>query len=43
MPFKRKVGAKLYLNFADGSDIQISDERPFIELGGTPIYLEDFS
>lgn len=43
LPFKRKVGARLYLVFADGIDMEIVGERPFIELGGTPIYLEDFS
>lgn len=43
LPFKRKVSARLYLVFADGIDIEIIGERPFIELGGTPIYLEDFS
>ena len=41
LPFRRKVGARLYLVFADGSDIEIVGERPFIELGGRPIYLED--
>lgn len=41
LPFKRKVGARLYLVFADGSDMAIVGERPFIELGGRPIYLED--
>ena len=43
LPFKRKVAAKLYLVFSDGIDIEIIGERPLIELGGTPIYLEDFS
>lgn len=41
LPFRRKVGARLYLVFADGSDIEIVGQRPFIELGGRPIYLED--
>ncbi len=43
LPFKRRVGARLYLVFADGINIEIIGERPFIELGGTPIYLDDFS
>ena len=43
LPFKRKTAARLYLVFADGIDIEIVGQRPFIELGGTPIYLEDFS
>jgi hypothetical protein len=42
LPFKRKVGAKLHLEFIDGVQIEIIGERPFIELLGTPIYLEDF-
>ena len=43
LPFKRKVSAKLYLLFADGTDVEIIGEKPFIEVGGRPIYLEDFS
>ncbi len=43
IPFKRKVGAKLYLAFVDGSQIEITGKRPVLELLGTPIYLEDFS
>lgn len=42
LPFKRKVGARLYLVFVDGPDLEIIGDRPFIELLGTPIYLEDF-
>lgn len=42
LPFKRKVGAKLSLLFADGTDVEIIGEKPFIELGGTPTCLEDF-
>jgi hypothetical protein len=42
LPFKRKVGAKLWLVFIDGLEMQIIGKRPFIELLGTPIYLEDF-
>jgi len=43
LPFARKVGARLYLVFADGSQVEIVGKRPFVELLGTPIYLEDFS
>lgn len=43
LPFKRKVSAKLYLRFVDGIDVEIIGEKPFIEVGGTPIYLEGFS
>ena len=43
LPFKRKVGARLYLVFNDGAGIEIIGERPFIELGGTPIYVDEFS
>jgi len=42
LPFKRRVGAKLYLAFIDGVEIELIGTRPFIELLGTPIYLEDF-
>jgi hypothetical protein len=43
LPFKRKVGAKLYLTFVDGVQTEITGNRPLIELLGTPIHLEDFS
>jgi hypothetical protein len=43
LPFKRKVGTRLYLLFADGSEIEIVGNRPLIELLGTPIFLEDLS
>lgn len=43
LPFKRKVGARLYLQFVDGTETEIIGKRPVIELLGTPIYLEDFS
>ena len=43
LPFKRKVGARLYLLFVDGTETEIIGKRPVIELLGTPIYLEDFS
>ena len=43
LPFKRKVGAMLYLTFVDGVQTVIAGHRPLIELLGTPIYLEDFS
>jgi hypothetical protein len=41
LPFRRKVGARLYLQFVDGSETEISGKRPFIELLGTPIFLGD--
>lgn len=41
LPFRRKVGAKLYLVFVDGVQIEIVGERPFVELLGAPIYLEN--
>jgi hypothetical protein len=42
LPFKRKVGARLFLLFADGAELEIIGNRPVIELLGTPIYLEDW-
>jgi hypothetical protein len=42
LPFKRKVGARLWLAFADGTHTEITGKRPFVELSGNPIYLEDF-
>ena len=41
LPFRRKVGARLYLQFADGGEIEIIGKRPQVELLGTPIFLED--
>jgi hypothetical protein len=41
LPFKRRVEAKLYLVFIDGVELAMVGTRPFIELLGTPIYLED--
>jgi hypothetical protein len=43
LPFKRKVAARLWLLFVDGTQIEIIGEKPVIELLGKPIYLEDFS
>ncbi len=43
LPFKRKVSATLYLSFVDGSELKLVGSRPFIELLGPPIFLEDFS
>jgi hypothetical protein len=43
LPFKRKVGAKLCLIFADGTRAELVGTRPFLELQGRPIYLEDYS
>jgi hypothetical protein len=42
LPFKRKVGARLYLLFVDGAEAEIVGDKPLINLLGTPIYLEDF-
>jgi hypothetical protein len=42
LPFKRKVGAKLWLAFEDGGHTEITGKRPLVELLGKPIYLEDF-
>jgi hypothetical protein len=41
LPFKRKVGARLKLQFADGAVSEILGRRPFIELLGAPIFLEE--
>ena len=43
LPFRRKVGARLYLRFADDAETEIVGNRPQIELLGTPIFLEDLS
>jgi hypothetical protein len=43
LPFRRKGGATLHLQFADGAEIEIIGMRPQIELLGTPIFLEDLS
>jgi hypothetical protein len=42
LPFKRKVAARLYLQFVDGTETEIVGEKPIIELLGRPIHLEDF-
>jgi hypothetical protein len=42
LPFRRKVGARLQLQFADGTVIEIAGKRPVVDLHGTPLYLEDF-
>lgn len=42
LPFKRKIGARLYLQFADGAKIELVGETPLIELLGKPLYVEDF-
>jgi hypothetical protein len=42
LPFRRKVGARLSLAFVDGTELEIVGGKPFVELGGTPIYLEEF-
>ena len=41
LPFRRKVDAKLNLVFVDGFQIELMGKRPYIELLGTAIYLED--
>lgn len=43
LPFRRKVGARLYLLFVDGVQAEIVGDKPLINLLGTPIYLEEFS
>jgi hypothetical protein len=43
LPFKRKVGARLHLQFENGDEIEITGKRPAIELLGTPIFLEGSS
>ena len=42
LPFKRKVAAKLWLQFVDGSQVMIFGSQPVIELLGKPTYLEDY-
>ena len=42
LPFRRKVGARFSLVFVDGTQLEIIGDKPFIELHGAPIYLEDF-
>jgi hypothetical protein len=42
LPFRRKVGARLYLLFVDGVEADIVGDKPLIDLLGTPIYLEEF-
>jgi hypothetical protein len=41
LPFRRKVGARLNLVFIDGFQMELMGKRPYIELLGTAIYLED--
>jgi hypothetical protein len=41
LPFKRRVGAQLCLVFVDGTQVRIVGDKPFVELFGAPIYLED--
>ena len=43
LPFKRKVDARLYLLFIDGSQAEIIGKRPTVVLLGAPIYLQNFS
>jgi len=41
LPFARKVGARLCLAFNDSTRIELAGTRPFLELLGTPVFLED--
>jgi len=41
LPFARKVDARLYLVFADATRLEIVGRKPFVELLGTAMYLED--
>lgn len=41
LPFRRKVDAKLNLVFVDSSRLELVGKRPYIELLGAAIYLED--
>ena len=41
LPFRRKVGARLNLVFVDGFQMELTGKRPYIELLGAAIYLED--
>lgn len=43
LPFKRKVGAQLYLSFIDGTEIELIGISPYIELSGKSFFLEDHS
>lgn len=43
LPFERKVGARLFLQFADGAEMEIVGEKPVLNLLGVPIYLGDLS
>ena len=42
LPFKRKVAAKLWLVFVDGTQIEILGDKPLIELLGKPIFIEEY-
>jgi hypothetical protein len=41
LPFRRKVDAKLNLIFVDNSRLELMGKRPYIELLGPAIFLED--
>lgn len=41
LPFRRKVGARLWLRFADGTALEIVGEKPVVELLGEAIFLEN--
>lgn len=42
LPFKRKVSAKLWLQFVDDTQLIVTCKQPVIELLGKAVYLEDF-
>ena len=42
LPFKRKVAARLYLQFVDGTETEIIGEKPILLLLSRPIHLEDY-
>jgi len=42
LPFRRKVSARIWLSFPDGQSLTIVGERPFIELLGQSVFLEDY-
>ena len=41
LPFRRRTSAVLALEFVDGSKISIAGNKPWVELFGTPIFIED--
>lgn len=41
LPFQRKCGARLFLQFADGAEMEVIGEKPIVTLLGAAIYLGD--